>query len=52
MACRYYDDILIAKLQKWIPDNSTLRVLKPEESKRFFELTAMIIKTKHLNCHL
>jgi len=40
MACRYYDDILIAKLKRWIPEASNLRVLKPEESKRLFELTA------------
>lgn len=40
MACRYYDDILVAKLKKWVPDDSKLRVLKPDESKRFFGLTA------------
>lgn len=40
MACRYYDDLIVAKLKKWLPDNSTLRVLKPDESKRLFELTA------------
>lgn len=40
MACRYYDDLIVGKLKKWLPDNSTLRVLKPDESKRLFELTA------------
>ena len=40
MACRYYDDILVAKLLKWLPSTSTLRVLGPSESKRLFELTA------------
>lgn len=40
MAIRYYDEALLYKLKKWIPDGSTLRVLKPDESKRFFELTA------------
>jgi len=40
MACRYYDDLIAAKIKKWIPDSSTLRVLKPDESKRLFELTA------------
>ena len=40
MACRYYDDLIVEKLKKWLPDNSELRVLKPDESKRFFELTA------------
>lgn len=40
MAVRYYDDALIYKLKKWIPDNSNLRVLRPDESKRLFELMA------------
>jgi len=40
MACRYYDDVIIAKLKRWIPEASNLRVLKPEESRRLFELTA------------
>lgn len=40
MACRYYDDILVAKILRWIPEASGLRVLKPDESKRLFELTA------------
>lgn len=40
MACRYYDDILTIKLHRWLPDNSTLRVLGPSESKRLFEVTA------------
>ena len=40
MACRYYDDILTVKLRKWLPDNSTLRVLGPSETKRLFEITA------------
>ena len=40
MAIRYYDDLLITKLQRWIPEASTLRVLHPDESKKLFELTA------------
>jgi len=40
MATRYYDDILVAKIKKWIPDNSPLRVLKPDEAKRMLELKA------------
>ncbi len=40
MPCRYYDDLIIAKLKRWLPDKSNLRVLKPDESKRLFELTA------------
>lgn len=40
MAVRYYDDILIAKIKRWLPDNSNIRVLKPDESKRLFEVQA------------
>lgn len=40
MAARYYDDAIIAKLQKWVPESSKLRVLKPDESKRLFEINA------------
>ena len=40
MALRYYDDIIAAKIKKWIPDNSSLHVLKPDESRRLFELKA------------
>jgi len=38
MACRYYDDLICAKIEKWV-DTGT-RVLKPEETKRFFETVA------------
>lgn len=40
MAARYYDDAIIAKLKRWIPDNSRLRVLKPDESTRLMQLNA------------
>ena len=40
MACRYYDDILVAKLKKWISDNKKLRVLKPDETTRLFKTMA------------
>lgn len=40
MAIRYYDDLIIQKLQHWVPEASKLRVLHPDESKKFFELTA------------
>lgn len=39
MAVRYYDDILAAKLKRWNPA-SDLRVLKPNEVKRLFSLSA------------
>lgn len=44
MACRYYDDILVAKILKWLPEATNLRVLGPSESKKLFELTADDIK--------
>lgn len=40
MAIHYYDDLITAKIQRWIPEASTLRVLHPDESKKFFEMTA------------
>ena len=40
MACRYYDDLIVEKLKRWLPETTNLRVLKPDETKRFFELTA------------
>lgn len=40
MACRYYDDLMVKKLQRWLPEASGLRVLRPDETKKFFELTA------------
>ena len=39
MAIRYYDDVLAAKLKRWNP-TSDLRVLKPNEVKRLFALSA------------
>ena len=39
MAVRYYDDIIAAKLKRWNP-SAELRVLKPNEVKRFFQLEA------------
>jgi len=46
MAIRYYDDAIVAKLKKWIPDNSNLRVLNPNETKRLFEMHADDTKDK------
>lgn len=40
MAIRYYDDVLAERLKRWIPENSNLRILKPDETKRLFELLA------------
>lgn len=40
MAARYYDDAIIEKIKRWLPDNSKLRVLTPEDTKKFFETKA------------
>ena len=40
MAIRYYDDIIVQKIQRWLPEHSNLRVLKPDETKKFFETVA------------
>jgi hypothetical protein len=37
---RYYDDLLTEKLLRWLPENSRLRILKPDETKRLFETMA------------
>lgn len=49
MAARYYDDAIVAKLKKWIPDNSRIRVLKPDEVSRLFELKAEDTKDRPLD---
>ena len=40
MAISYYDDAVTAKIMGWIADNSNLRVLNPDETKRVIELHA------------
>lgn len=40
MAIRYYDDAVAQKLQSWMPESSKLRIIKPDETKRLFELLA------------
>jgi hypothetical protein len=40
MAISYYDDAIIEKLKKWIPDTNKLRILGPDDTKKLFELKA------------
>ena len=40
MAISYYDDAVTAKIKGWVADNSNLRVLNPDETKRVIELHA------------
>jgi hypothetical protein len=40
MAISYYDDAIIEKVKKWIPDTNKIRVLGPDDTKKLFELKA------------
>jgi hypothetical protein len=40
MAISYYDDAVTAKIKGWLADNSTLRVLNPDETNKVIELQA------------
>lgn len=40
MAIHYYDDLITEKLRRWLPETSNLHILHPDETKKFFELTA------------
>lgn len=52
MAITYYDDILIAKLKRWLPSNHKVRVLGPNEGKRLLETQADDSKDKPLKLPL
>jgi len=52
MACRYYDDVIVAKLKKWIPDGRNIRILKPDETKRLIETQADDSKDRPLDLPL
>lgn len=38
MALEYYDDIITAKISRWLPSTAKVRVLRPNETKRLFEM--------------
>ena len=40
MAIDYYDEAVTQKIKNWLADNSTMRVLSPDESNRLIQLTA------------
>lgn len=40
MAISYYDEAITEKIKRWIPDNSKLRVLSPNESNRLIQVHA------------
>ena len=52
MSVRYYDEALVSKLENWVKspasNRNRLRILKPEESTRFFEMELDQIEDKTL----
>lgn len=48
MALEYYDDAIVAKLEKWTPTNLNLRILKPDETRRLIETIADDQKDKNI----
>ena len=52
MGVRFYDDALVEKLNKWTNNSQNLKILKPEESTRFFEMTLDEMKDKPLSLPL
>lgn len=40
MAIQYYDDAIIDKIQKWLPNNNSLRILKADDVKRALAVAA------------
>lgn len=40
MAIRFYDEALANKIKSWVPENSNLMILKPEEVTRLFQKIA------------
>ena len=46
MAARYYDDAIVNKIENWLPENTKLRVLKPEDTKHLFYTKADDLKDK------
>ena len=52
MALEYYDDVITAKISRWLPSTANVRVLKPNESKRLLELNANDTNDKPLQLPL
>lgn len=40
MGARFYDEAIVNKIQKWIPQDSPLRILKPNEVSRLLKMKA------------
>lgn len=40
MSIKLYDDALVAKIQSWLPENTNIHVLKPEDTTRLLQIKA------------
>ena len=40
MAIRFYDEALSEKFQKWMPEESNIKILRPDETADFFSIKA------------
>lgn len=49
MAIRYYDDLLVEKLKRWMPEESKMRVLGPDETTKLFQIKADESKDKPIS---
>lgn len=52
MAIRYYDEAVVSKIQNWTKNNKNIRILKPEETTRLFEIDAHTTSDKPLTLPL
>ena len=52
MGVRFYDDALVEKIRNWTKNSQSLKILKPEESTRFFEMSLDEVKDKALTLPL
>lgn len=52
MAIRYYDEAVVEKIKNWTKNNKSIRILKPDESTRLFEMTAHTSADKPLTLPL
>lgn len=40
MSIKLYDDALVAKIQSWLPENTNINILKPEDTTRLLQIKA------------
>lgn len=52
MSTRYYDTAIVNKIKSWIPNESKLQILGPDETERLFNTVADITKDKPISLPL